>query len=46
VIAKHVTVERDKVQVKLEREGETSMLEIDIEMPALAAMPARVAMRA
>jgi len=46
VIARHVTVERDKVQVKLEREGETSMLEIEIEMPTLAALPARVALRA
>jgi cell division topological specificity factor len=34
VIAKHVTLDRDKVRVKLEREGETSMLEIDVEMPA------------
>ena len=34
VIAKHVTVDRDKVQVKLEHEGETSILEIEVEMPA------------
>jgi cell division topological specificity factor len=34
VIAKHVTLDRDKVRVKLEREGEISMLEIDVEMPA------------
>jgi cell division topological specificity factor len=33
VIAKHVTLDRDKVQVKLEREGETSILEIEVEMP-------------
>ncbi len=33
VIAKHVSVERDKVQVKLERDGEMSTLAIDIEMP-------------
>ncbi len=46
VIAKHVTVARDKVQVTLEREGETSMLEIEIEMPALQAAAPRVAMRA
>jgi cell division topological specificity factor len=44
VIAKHVTVERDKVQVKLERSGEMSTLEIDIEMPA--AVRPREAMRA
>ncbi len=44
VIAKHVTVERDKVQVKLERSGEMSTLEIDIEMPA--AVRVREAMRA
>jgi cell division topological specificity factor len=44
VIAKHVSVERDKVQVKLERSGEMSTLEIDIEMP-IAARP-RVALRA
>jgi cell division topological specificity factor len=35
VIAKHVTVDRDKVQVKLEHEGETSILEIEVEMPAM-----------
>jgi cell division topological specificity factor len=46
VIAKHVSVERDKVQVKLEREGEMSTLEIDIEMPTLAIKPVRMAMRA
>ncbi len=44
VIAKHVSVERDKVQVKLERSGEMSTLEIDIEMP-IAVRP-RVALRA
>ena len=41
VIAKHVPMERDKVRVKVEREGETSMLEIEVEMPAV-----QVAMRA
>jgi cell division topological specificity factor len=41
VIAKHVTLDRDKVRVKLEREGDTSMLEIDVEMPA--ALQPRVA---
>ena len=44
VIAKHVTLDRDKVQVKLEHEGETSILEIEVEMPA--AMPPRMALRA
>jgi cell division topological specificity factor len=44
VIAKHVTLDRDKVQVKLEREGETSILEIEVEMPPIA--PPRVAMSA
>ncbi len=37
VIAKHVSVERDKVQIKLDRGPTMSMLEIDIEVPALAA---------
>ena len=44
VIAKHVTLDRDKVQVKLEREGETSILEIEVEMPAIP--QPRMAMRA
>jgi cell division topological specificity factor len=45
VIAKYVKVDRDQVQVKVERSGETSILAIDVEMPALAEKP-RVAMRA
>ena len=44
VIAKHVTVDRDKVQVKLEHEGETSILEIEVEMPAMP--QPRIALRA
>jgi cell division topological specificity factor len=44
VIAKHLTLDRDKVQVKLEREGETSILEIEVEMPA--ALQPRMALRA
>jgi cell division topological specificity factor len=44
VIAKHVTLDRDKVQVNLEREGETSILEIEVEMPAVP--HPRMAMRA
>jgi cell division topological specificity factor len=34
VIAKHVSVEREKVQVKLDRGSSVSMLEIDVEVPA------------
>jgi cell division topological specificity factor len=34
VIAKHVTVDRDKVNVKLDRGADSSTLEIDVEMPA------------
>jgi len=33
VIAKHVPVERDKVQVKMNREDSVSTLEVDIELP-------------
>jgi cell division topological specificity factor len=44
VIAKHVPVERDKVRVKVERDGEMSMLEIEVEMPA--SVEPRIAMRA
>ena len=33
VIARHVAIEHDKVQVKLERGGTTSILEIDVEVP-------------
>ena len=36
VIAKHVAVDREKVQVKLDRGAAVSTLEIDIEMPASA----------
>jgi len=35
VIAKHMAIDRDKVQVKLDRGDSFSTLEIDIEMPAL-----------
>jgi cell division topological specificity factor len=34
VIAKHITVERDAVQIKLDRGSSVSMLEIDVEVPA------------
>ena len=33
VIAKHIAIDREKVNVKLERGGTISTLEIDIEMP-------------
>jgi cell division topological specificity factor len=37
VIAKHIAVDRDAVQIKLDRGDKMSMLEIDIEVPSLAA---------
>jgi cell division topological specificity factor len=40
VIAKHVTVDRDKVQIKLDRGATVSMLEIDVEVPGLPALKA------
>jgi cell division topological specificity factor len=36
VIARHMAIERDKVQVKLDRGNAVSTLEIDIEMPSAA----------
>jgi len=36
VIAKHVTVDRDAVQIKLDRGDAVSMLEIDVEVPLTA----------
>jgi len=44
VIAKHITVDRDKIQVKLDRGDAVSTLEIDIEMPL--PMPSRPPMAA
>jgi cell division topological specificity factor len=42
VIAKHIKVDRDKVNVKFDRGGDVSTLEIDVEMPStLPLMPAR-----
>jgi cell division topological specificity factor len=35
VIAKHVAVERDAVQIKLDRGDKVSLLEIDVEVPSL-----------
>jgi cell division topological specificity factor len=40
VIAKHVTIERDKVQIKLDRGDPISILEIDVEVPSVAAAAA------
>ncbi len=36
VIARHIAVDREKVQIKLDRERGVSTLEIDIEMPPAA----------
>ena len=35
VIAKHITVDRDKVNIKLDRGADVSTLEIYVEMPAI-----------
>jgi len=43
VIAKHMAIERDKVQVKLDRGSDVSTLEIDIEIPATIARAAESA---
>ena len=43
VIAKHIAIDRDKVNVKLDRSAQVSTLEIDIEMPPLPAKPAKPA---
>lgn len=40
VIAKHIKVDRDKVQIKLDRGDDISTLEIDVEMPNLKALAA------
>jgi cell division topological specificity factor len=40
VIAKHVQVDRDKVQVKMDRDKDVSMLEIDVEIPRDATLQA------
>jgi cell division topological specificity factor len=34
VIAKHISVDRDAVQIKLDRGSSVSMLEIDVEVPS------------
>jgi cell division topological specificity factor len=43
VIAKHVTVDRDAVQIKLDRGDSVSMLEIDVEVPVQAMRKAQEA---
>ena len=45
VIAKHVTIEREKVQIKLDRGDPISILEIDVEVPSEAAAAATRANR-
>ena len=48
VIAKHVTIERERVQIKMDRGDPISTLEIDVEVPSAAAaavlQPARPAL--
>jgi cell division topological specificity factor len=38
VIAKHITVDREKVNVKFDRSASSSTLEIDVEMPTILPM--------
>ena len=40
VIAKHVSIERERVQIKLDRGDPLSTLEIDVEVPSAAAAAA------
>jgi cell division topological specificity factor len=42
VIAKHFTVDRDKVQIKLDRGDTVSTLEIDVEVPSMVQLKAAV----
>ena len=35
VIAKHVSIDRDKVKVKMDRRDQISTLEVDIELPGM-----------
>jgi cell division topological specificity factor len=39
VISKHFTIDRDKVQIKLDRGASVSTLEIDVEVPSLVPIP-------
>jgi cell division topological specificity factor len=43
VIARHITIDRDAVQIKLDRGASFSTLEIDVEVPLDAAKIARPA---
>ena len=45
VIAKHVTIERDQVHIKMDRGDPISTLEIDVEVPSAAAAAALRAAR-
>ncbi len=40
VIAKHIQIDRDRVQIKLDRGDTVSTLEIDVEVPKAAAIAA------
>jgi cell division topological specificity factor len=42
VISKHFPIERDKVQIKMDRGDSVSTLEIDVEVPSVARKPAGV----
>jgi cell division topological specificity factor len=42
VIAKHVPIDRDAVQIKLDRGSTVSMLEIDVEVPLDATLGPRI----
>ena len=44
-IAKHVTVDREKVLIKLDRGDSVSTLEIDVEIPTPASLKARASAR-
>ena len=38
VIAKHITIDRDSVQIKMDRGDTVSLLEIDVEIPNSAGL--------
>ena len=40
VIGKHFTIDKDKVQIKMDRGESVSTLEIDVEVPSFAGVPA------
>ena len=46
VVGKHVTVDREMVQIKMNRGSDMSTLEIEVEIPAPGSAPARVAAQA